>query len=502
MSDDPQIRSRPVSAPGASGRIARNTLLRAAGEVVAKAASLLLFVVMARELGREGFGAFMFALGLTGALLLLSGFGSEELTAREVARDHRRAGPFLANIAAIKVVSALALLGVAAGLVQLGDYSRDTRLAVYLVGLGVALEVMAKTWHAVFQAYERLWLISLSVIVQRTLTAIAGIAVLAAGGGVVAVSVVFAAGALAGLVVAQLSLRLLGVRPTALEPRRWAGLVRAGIPIGLAGLLFVLLLRLDVTLLSFLAGEATVGLYAAAFRLVEGTQFLAWSLSGAMLPWLARAEAVEGPNGLARGLELGLKAMTGMLVPIGIAFVVFADPIVDLLYGPAYADSVLPLRLLGAMSALYGVQTLIATSFIARDAPLSFARLVGVAVVVNLVANIALIPSYGADGAAAAALVSSGLLAVLSIILARRRLGRVRLTRFIGGPITAGAAMALAALTLPGPVLLRAVLASFVYFVAFAVLELAAFRDDAEAVLGALPVAVRARLPRFARSAG
>jgi O-antigen/teichoic acid export membrane protein len=39
------------------------------------------------------------------------------------------------------------------------------------------------------------------------------------------------------------------------------------LPIGVAGLLFVLLLRLDVTLLSFLSGEAEVGDYAAAYHL-------------------------------------------------------------------------------------------------------------------------------------------------------------------------------------------------------------------------------------------
>ena len=92
-------------------RIARNALVRTVGEVIAKVASLLFFVTMARELGREGFGAFMFALGLTGALLIGAGFGTDELTAREVARDHSRAGRYLSNVSALKTASAVVLLG-------------------------------------------------------------------------------------------------------------------------------------------------------------------------------------------------------------------------------------------------------------------------------------------------------------------------------------------------------------------------------------------------------
>ena len=70
--------SRPGS--GSSRRIARNAFARASGEAVAKAASLVLYVTMARELGSEGFGTFMFALALTGALIIGAGFGTDELT--------------------------------------------------------------------------------------------------------------------------------------------------------------------------------------------------------------------------------------------------------------------------------------------------------------------------------------------------------------------------------------------------------------------------------------
>jgi O-antigen/teichoic acid export membrane protein len=195
------------SAPGAARRIARNAAMRAGGEAIAKVASLAFFIVMARELGDAGFGDFMFALSLSTVLMLASGFGTEDLLAREVARDHGRVHGYLANVAAVKAALSVVLLLVAALIVNLGDWPADARAAVYIVGVGVALENLGRTWHSVFTAYERLEMISISLVVQRVLTATVGIAVLLAGGGVIAVSVVFTAGAFVGLLVATQVLR-------------------------------------------------------------------------------------------------------------------------------------------------------------------------------------------------------------------------------------------------------------------------------------------------------
>ena len=478
-----------------SQRIARNALARLSGEVVAKAASLVFFVTMARELGREGFGAFMFALGLTGALVICAGFGTDDLTAREVARDRSRAGRYLADVISLKLVSCTVLLAGAVVVVSLGDFSHDTLPAVVLVGLGVATEAISKTWYAVFQAHERLELVSLSVICQRTATAVVGVVLLKLGFGVVVAATVFALGAVLGLATAILSGRRLGITSDRADPHRWRALLRSGLPIGIAGLLFVLLLRLDVTLLSFLSGEAEVGIYAAAYRLVESTQFLAWAISAAMLPWLSRAQPIAAGKGrLVRGYELGLKAMNGALLPIGLVFVLFAEPLIELLYGTAFHDAVLPLQLLGLTSALYGIQNFASTTFVARDAAGTFARVVALVVVLNLAGNLFAIPRYGANGAAATALASGVVLAVVSLVLARRRIGRVNDTRVFLGPAVGALAM-IVCVWLAGDSLVFALpLACVAYVATVVAVELIAWREDVDVYLEVLPTRLRDRL--------
>jgi O-antigen/teichoic acid export membrane protein len=424
-------------------RIARNLGARLAGELVGKVASLLFFVAIARKLGTTDYGDFAFALALTGTLILASGLGTDSLVAREVARSHERLDEFMGNVVALKLVtSALAVLA-AAGIAYLGNYGRETQIAVVLLGIGVSVENLGRTWAAAFQAFERMEFISISLTLQRTLTAAAAIAVLYLGGTTPeAMALVYLAGSAIGLVVLTWSLPRFLVAPRwRFDRAQLLPLMRAGIPIGLAGLLFTFLLRLDTVLLSFLkSGDNTqVGVYGAAFRLVEATMFLSWALGAAMLPWLARQSAA-GDTQLARGYELGLKAVTALLVPAAVATSLLAAPIVSLLYGDQYDPSVTPLRILGPLSVLYAINYLTAVALTAHDRPGLFTRLFGIVTFVNLGLNLALIPPYGARGAAISAVGSGLVLALLSLRQAHRALGAINLWRAFASPLAGGAA--------------------------------------------------------------
>ena len=61
----------------------------------------------------EDYGTFVFALTLTGTLLIGAGFGTDELIAREVARNRARAGRYLSDVAGLKATTSVVLLSIA-----------------------------------------------------------------------------------------------------------------------------------------------------------------------------------------------------------------------------------------------------------------------------------------------------------------------------------------------------------------------------------------------------
>jgi O-antigen/teichoic acid export membrane protein len=472
--------------------VAGNTAARAAGEVLAKLGSLVFYVVMARRLGATDYGAFVFALALTSSLLIASGFGTDDLVARQVARDKASAGAHLADVTALKAVTSLGLIAVAMVVVEIGGYPPETQLATLIIGLGAALEVGAKSWQSIFQAHERLELVSACLIVQRLLTAVVGVTILVAGGGLIGASVAYLVGALGGIVAVELALRRFTpvTRPRPTATGAWS-LLRTGVPIGVAGLLLVVLLRVDVVLLSFLGDNRQVGLYAAGYRLVDGLQFLSWSFGAAMLPWLARAAAGDA---LTRAFMLGVKLVAAVLLPVGLTLSCFAGPIVELLYGRGFAGAAAPLTLLGGTVVCYGLQRFGATVLIARDAAGTLMRVAAVVAVFNIVANLVAIPLAAARGAAAVALGTGLLLAGLNVHFASRRTGGLRPVRALGAPAVAGLAMVGVALTLPLPALAAAAISLAVYGIVLGGIELALHRDDLRTYARALPAPLRLRL--------
>jgi O-antigen/teichoic acid export membrane protein len=473
------------AAPPATGastprRVLRNAGVAWVGEVLAKASSIAFFAVMARELGTATFGHFIFALSLTTVLVLVAGLGTDSLLEREVARDHARAADYVASVTGLKAITIALLLGAAAVVVNIAGYPADARAAVYLVGLGVGVEHLSKTRYAAFMAHERMRYMSLSIIVQRFLTAAVGVVVLVGGGGLVAASMVFLGGALAGFAMAELSLRRsLGVKPRGLGRARWLALVRAGFPIGLSAMLFTILLKLDATLLSLLTRhghQAEVGYYGAAYRIVEGTMFLSWYFGAAIMPWVARRSGAD--RNLSRGYERSLKALTALLLPLAVAFAVLARPVVELLFGSSYAEAVLPLRLLSATIVLYGINYLASTFFIARDRPGDWTRLLCLVVAENVLLNILLIPRYGANATAFNAALSGLLLAAMGIWSARRLVGAIRFSCSLASPLVGGTAMVATMLPLVSKPVVSLVVGGLAYVLCFAAAERFLFPAD------------------------
>jgi O-antigen/teichoic acid export membrane protein len=237
------------------------------------------------------------------------------------------------------------------------------------------------------------------------------------------------------------------------------------------------LLRIDTVLISLISGNEEVGIYGAAFRIFESTMFLSWAFQGAIFPWFSRKH-LESKAQVARGYEMGLVVMLALLTPVGVACVLMADPIIEVLYGAQFDASITPLRLLGAVVIAFGVNTLTSSTLAANDRPRLMHSILLVTVAQNLVMNLLLIPPYGATGAALTAAVSGVLLGVLSIRQASKALGRIRLVRVFLGPVLGAAAMSLAIVLVWGSLLGGFLLGGAAYFTTLLIIERWFYPED------------------------
>ena len=459
------------AAERAGERAAKNTTVRAAGEIVGKLATFVLFAVLARAVGPADVGIYVFAFAFLQIAMVPIALGSDSYLLRQVAKNRASIDDLFTNVLALKLALAVPVLTAALLLVSLLGYDMEARATVYVLTAGLLFDLLAKSFHSVFNAVERSDLLTATVVAQRVVAALLGIAVLAAGYGVVVVSATYTLGAAVHLGLAVfLMQRSLGLPRVSVTWRRWRSLATTSFPFAVQDVFTVLLFRLDAVLLSLLAAEAAVGRYGAAYRLLDSTLFVSWALNGAFAAMYAYLGPDTEPT-VQSVFQRSVKLALVVLVPAAVAFGVLAEPLCRLLFGAAFEDAGDPLRLLAPVVVLLCVVTLSTSLIISRRSPRTMLPVTAAMVAVNVGLNLLLIPLHADSGAAAAMLVTEAVFAVVVMRLAAKSVGGIDWTSMLASPLLAGAAMTASMLLLRGSFAAAFAVGAAVYVVAFVLVE-------------------------------
>lgn len=466
---------------GGAERVLANSVYRAGAELVSKVLSLALFAVMARELGAEGLGVFTFGFAFVTLVTALASFGQDQVLAREVSRRRELVGGYFGNTFVLKLLGGALGLAVALAAGWAAGFEPETLAVVALLGPAVLIEQLLATVFAVLMSFDRLELIPVVLLVQRTLTAAVSIGALLAGAGVVAVSAIYLGGTLLALGLALGLMRRRVVRPeSSVERRRWRPLVRAALPIGISIVLGTILFRVDTVILAAFESASVVGQYGAAFRVFEATLFVSWAVGTATYAVFATASRTSEPT-LAAVAEQGLKLAAAATLPVAAAALVLGEPITTLLYGAEFDEAGTALSLLAPAIAFYPVVHVLSALLIAQDRQRVVVHASLVAAAANVAGNLILIPALSLNGAALMASLTQVVLAVPLIVAAHRLAGPLRWRRVAAGPVLASAAAVPVMLALRSQVLAAGLAGAAVYVVALAAWERIAYPADARA---------------------
>jgi O-antigen/teichoic acid export membrane protein len=392
---------------GSEGRTALgNAIVKALSVPLEKACRLMLMVVAAPMLGAAAFGSYQFAFATTAMLALCTDLGMGVWTTRALARDRTRAAVVVATALHIRFLAALPYL-VVIGTVAVLAGPGDTRRALALLGVAALVNAFIDYLLAIFRGFERL-------IDEAHLNVVRALAI--AGGGLAALAVhrtvaALSAGLLGGMLASAFyGLRLLrrgyglhaGTRR--FDRALWRAAAREALPLWLATLFSLLYFKGDVVILKAFSGDAEVGAYSAAYKVFEGLMIIPSVVLTAAFPPLARAK--DDPE-RQRRWEAALSVVLLVLGALAAGVVYLgSDRIVALVYRAGFERAVPSLRVLaGALPILflnYGLTHFL----IARDLERRNLFFTALMLVVNVSANLMLIPRLAGPGAAWATLVT------------------------------------------------------------------------------------------------
>ena len=196
-------------------------------------------------------------------------------------------------------------------------------------------------------------------------------------------------------------------------------------------------LKIDQLMLEHFRGDREVGLYAVAAQLSEVWYFFPVALANSVFPSLVALRS-DDPEAYQRRFRTLYRLLVLGALAVSVPTALLARPIVTLLYGSAFsaAGTILTIHI---WASIFIFMRAALSKWLIAEGLFVFSIVThGAGAIVNVLLNLALIPSLGTIGAAVATVVSYGVASYLALFVhpatrpAAHTMSRALLTPFHG----------------------------------------------------------------------
>ena len=425
------------------GRTAGNMVSLVTSDVVNRAATFVLYALVARHLGALEFGQMCLALTLVFVFRVLAVAGLRNLVTRELAKDNRKTDQYLVNGSAVVAACSLLSIVILLLFVRLMNYATGTASIILLLSLGLLPYSLSAICEAVFQAREKMHYIACANVPVNIAKAGLAFLILQQGYGLYhLVILVLACHVVTVGIEWGLMLRHIARPRVRIDPRFCLAMTRSTSTfLGITGITAIMA-SLNIVLLSKLASETQVGLYNAVTQLTMPAVLLYDNIVLSVFPMMCK-RFDRSLHSLKRISEYLLELLLGIALPMVVGLLVLADSAFLLLYGDEqFLLASGALRIVVWTLILNAFTQVLGRALVASMREKVTLRIVAIDALVNLVLGLILIGQFGLVGAAVTALLTKTVDFFQHYVPVSRLLGKIPLGRLVWKPVVASTCMA------------------------------------------------------------
>ena len=380
--------------------IAGNTFVQVSGKFIGTLLGILTVAVMTRHLGQAGYGEFTTAISFLQFFGILVDFGLTLTMIRMISDAGAEESRVASNIFTLRLVSGLVFFGAAAGIAQFFPYPPSVKAGIALGSLSFLGISLSSVLVGIFQKKLAVRLAATAEVAGRLLLFL-GVLFAARLG----LSLLWVIGILVASNLLQLSLslvfaqKLVRVRP-AFDLALWREIVRQSWPIGVSIAFNLVYLKGDVIILSLYRTQSEVGLYGAAYKILDVITIVPAVFMGLVLPVLTQAWSGGDSETFKRRLGRAFDFLSLIALPLAVGTQAVAADVMSFVAGSAFAASGRMLSILMLAGAMVFWSGLFGHAVVAMGLQKKMIWAYGLDAAVSLVLYLALIPRYGAAGAA------------------------------------------------------------------------------------------------------
>ncbi len=399
--------------------IAHNTAIQMVGKAISTILGLVAMSMLMRYLPTEQFGWYVTTIGFLGFIGILIDFGLIPVTAQMLSEHPERKQEILSNLLGLRITTAGFFLLLTPLISFFFPYPIEVHIAIAISCISFFCISINQIFTGYFQTKMQMLVPVIGEFVSR-ITLVAGLVL------GIFLSTPFL-GVMSIITLASvaytITMGIIFYRDDVLHLKWdmtvWREIALKSWPITVAVIFNVLYLRSDTVILSVFRDQVEVGIYGAAYRVIDIIAQTALMIMGIMLPLLTSAYARRLTDEFHGRFSQSVSLMALFGLPTVAGLVLLGHPIIEFIGGTRYSESgtilqILALALLGIfLGSIFGHMA-VATNNQQRTL-----WIYALTAILTLAGYFIMIPRFGIYGAAWMSVFSewfSGILLCLALL--------------------------------------------------------------------------------------
>jgi len=322
-------------------KIAQNTATVLIGKTISTLLGLVAIAIMARHLGVEQFGWYVTAGGFLMFFSIISDFGFVAITASMMAEPKHDKTKLFNTLFTWRLLTAILVNGLAPIIILLFPYPKEVKTAVLILAVSFFFMALTQVFIGYYQSKLKLIIQTSGEILGRIVLVI-GLLLLAKNNSgfmpMMAVMTLASAFYLAYMIFKSDGVKLYLDKQisTDIWKKLW--------PVAIAVMFNAIYLQGDKIILPLYVTQTQMGLYGAAYRVIDILTQSAAMVMGVMMPLITYAWSRQLKNDFKDRLQTSFNMVALVVMPMIAGVIALAEPIMQLVAGNEFIASGLILR--------------------------------------------------------------------------------------------------------------------------------------------------------------
>lgn len=400
-----------------STKVAYNAIIQIASKIISTILGLFSIAIMAHYLGTQGFGQYTTVITFLSFFAIVADLGLTLVTVQMISRPGINEEYVLSNLFSLRLISALIFLVPTPFIALFFPYDSVVKTGIIISLFSFFFVALNQIIVGLFQKKLRMDKVSIAEVASRVLLLLGVIFAVKYKQGLNAILAASSLSSATNFLMHYLFSRKFARIGLRFDFTFWKKIIKKSWPLSITIVFNLIYLKTDTLILSLLKSQTEVGIYGAAYKVIEALTTFPFMFTGIILPILTHSRAENDADKFKKVMQKSFDLMAITAIPLIAGAQLTADKIMIIVGGNDFAASGEVLKILIIAAVMIFLGCIFAHGIIAVDKQKKVIPAYVFTAVSSVIGYLIFIPKYSYFGAGWVTVYSETAIALASLYL-------------------------------------------------------------------------------------